>query len=374
MQMPQMDGVTLGAKIHEQPGYQKLPLVMLTSIGKPHISDPALSANFAAFLTKPIKQFQLHDVLIQVLVGQPIKVKPNGSLDKAFNPNLSQRVPLRILLAEDNVVNQQVALHLLQRMGYRADVASNGLEVLEALRRQAYDVVLMDVQMPEMDGLTATRHIHQEWSDNPELGNDSETLDSSGANPKSKRPRIIAMTANAMVEDREVCIKAGMDDYVSKPIRVEELSQALSKCQPERVSQQNATAPESHVSSKEEEQSPAIEVIDATAFQSLQEMIGQAEVVVQVIDSYLEETPKLLEAMSNAVAQGNAEGWQSAAHTIKSASATLGALVLAQLCQRMEAIEQANALEATAMVLRFKAEYAKVQTVLREKQDFLNSK
>ncbi|HEY9727841.1 MAG TPA: PAS domain S-box protein, partial [Chroococcales cyanobacterium] len=132
MQMPQMDGVTLGAKIHEQPGYQKLPLVMLTSIGKPHISDPALSANFAAFLTKPIKQFQLHDVLIQVLVGQPIKVKPNGSLDKAFNPNLSQRVPLRILLAEDNVVNQQVALHLLQRMGYRADVASNGLEVLEA--------------------------------------------------------------------------------------------------------------------------------------------------------------------------------------------------------------------------------------------------
>ncbi|HEY9604687.1 MAG TPA: PAS domain S-box protein [Allocoleopsis sp.] len=379
MQMPQMDGVTLGAKIHEQPGYQKLPLVMLTSIGKPHISDPALSANFAAFLTKPIKQFQLHDALIQVLVGQPIKVKPNVSLEKAFDSNLSQRVPLRILLAEDNVVNQQVALHLLQRMGYRADVASNGLEVLEALRRQSYDVVLMDVQMPEMDGLTATRLIHQEWPGHPDFGNGTTTQEGSGANPKSKRPRIIAMTANAMMEDRELCLKAGMDDYVSKPIRVEELSQALSKCQPQPVGQQNGTAPEngtaleSHIASEENQPSPATVAIDATAFQALQEMIGQEDVVVQVIDSYLEETPKLLEAMSNAVAQSKAEGWKSAAHTIKSASATLGALTLAQLCQRMEAIEQADVLEATAMVSRFKAEYARVQTALREKQQSLNS-
>jgi CheY-like chemotaxis protein len=347
---------------------------MLTSIGKPHISDPALSANFAAFLTKPIKQFQLHDALIQVLVGQPIKVKPNVSLEKAFDSNLSQRIPLRILLAEDNVVNQQVALHLLQRMGYRADVASNGLEVLEALRRQSYDVVLMDVQMPEMDGLTATRHIHQEWSDRPDFGTDSTTLDGSGANSQFKRPRIIAMTANAMLEDREACLKAGMDDYVSKPIRVEELSQALSKCQTQPVGQQNGTAPESHVSSEQEAPPPATIAIDATAFQALQEMIGQEDVVVQVIDSYLEETPKLLEAMSNAVTQSNAEGWKSAAHTIKSASATLGALVLAQLCQRMEAIEQANSMEATAMMSRFKSEYAKVETELRQKQNSLNSK
>jgi CheY-like chemotaxis protein len=117
---------------------------------------------------------------------------------------------LRILLAEDNVVNQKVALRILDKLGYRADIASNGLEALEALERQAYDVVLMDVQMPEMDGLDASRRIHERW-------------------PEDSRPRIIAMTANAMLEDREACFAAGMDDYVAKPVRPDELAEALSR-------------------------------------------------------------------------------------------------------------------------------------------------
>ena len=116
--------------------------------------------------------------------------------------------PLRILLAEDNAVNQKLALRLLQRMGYRADVASNGIEALESVARQPYDVVLMDVQMPEMDGLEATRRITAKW-------------------PPRERPRIVAMTANAMQGDREVCLAAGMDDYVTKPIRVDALVEAL---------------------------------------------------------------------------------------------------------------------------------------------------
>jgi CheY-like chemotaxis protein len=119
--------------------------------------------------------------------------------------------PLRILLAEDNVVNR-AGLRLLSKMGYRADVAGNGQEVLQALKRQPYDVVLMDVQMPEMDGLEATRRICQQWT------------------PR-ERPHIIAMTANAMQGDREMCLAAGMDDYLSKPIRVEELVKALSRVQ-----------------------------------------------------------------------------------------------------------------------------------------------
>jgi CheY-like chemotaxis protein len=127
-----------------------------------------------------------------------------------FDADMGKRSPLRILLAEDNAVNQKLALRLLDRMGYRADVAANGLETLEALRRQPYDVVLMDVQMPEMDGLEATRRIRQE-------------LD--------KQPRIIAMTASAMQEDRERCLAVGMDDFVSKPVRVDELVNALNKCQ-----------------------------------------------------------------------------------------------------------------------------------------------
>ncbi|MCP4544253.1 MAG: response regulator, partial [Chloroflexi bacterium] len=128
-----------------------------------------------------------------------------------FDPDMGKRFPLRILLVEDNAINQKLALHLLARMGYRADVAGNGLETLEALQRQPYDVILMDVQMPEMDGLEATRRIRHEVA------------------PKAQ-PRIVAMTASAMKEDKDACQAAGMDDYVSKPIRVEELVGALNKC------------------------------------------------------------------------------------------------------------------------------------------------
>ena len=127
-----------------------------------------------------------------------------------IDPQMAAHHPLRILLAEDNVVNQKLALRILQQMGYRADLASNGLEAIESVRRQIYDVVLMDVQMPEMDGLEASRRITAKW-------------------PAGQRPRIVAMTANAMQGDREQCLAAGMDDYVTKPIRVDALVAALSQ-------------------------------------------------------------------------------------------------------------------------------------------------
>src|SRR6185436_10083584 len=126
-----------------------------------------------------------------------------------IDPDMATRHPLRILLAEDNVVNQKLALRILQQMGYRADLASNGIEAVESVQRQIYDVVLMDVQMPEMDGLEATRQVAAKW-------------------PPDKRPRIVAMTANAMQGDREMCIAAGMDDYLTKPIRVDQLVETLT--------------------------------------------------------------------------------------------------------------------------------------------------
>ena len=163
---------------------------------------------FAAVLAKPLKQSQLYDTLMNLLGDTP-RVQAQAPAKPALDPQMAERHPLKILLAEDNLVNQKLALRLLQQMGYRADVAANGIEAIEAIERQRYDVVLMDVQMPEMDGLEASRRITAKWK-------------------VQERPRIVAMTANAMQGDREECLAAGMDDYVTKPIRVDELVRALS--------------------------------------------------------------------------------------------------------------------------------------------------
>jgi PAS domain S-box-containing protein len=210
MHMPDMDGVMLATEIRRERNAQVLPLVILTSVGRHEAGEKA--AEFVTFLTKPVKASQLYEVVVSILAEGP-RERGDAATPSQFDSSMGQRRPLRILLAEDNAVNQKLALRLLERLGYRADVVGNGLEVIESLQRQSYDVVLMDVQMPEMDGLEATRAICQE-------------------RPRQVRPRIIAMTANAMQEDREACLAAGMDDYVSKPIRVEELVGALGKCQP----------------------------------------------------------------------------------------------------------------------------------------------
>src|ERR1700736_6797001 len=202
MHMPGMDGATLAARIRE--GGHDLPLVLFSSLGHQEISEGL----FAARLGKPLRQSQLFDTLMTLLVqdAAPRHVAPPPK--PRIDAEMASRHALRILLAEDNVVNQKLALRLLQQMGYRADLASNGLEAIECVARQTYDVVLMDVQMPEMDGFEASRQITTRW-------------------PAGQRPRIIAMTANAMQGDRELCLAAGMDDYVSKPIRVDELVAAL---------------------------------------------------------------------------------------------------------------------------------------------------
>ncbi len=201
MHMPEMNGVELARRIREvQP---KLPLVLFSSLAGREIAAAQL---FSAYLTKPARQSQMFDTLVTVL-GDGIAVAPTAPAKPTIDSEMATRHPLRILLAEDNVVNQKLALRLLQQMGYRADLASNGIEAVESVERQTYDVILMDVQMPEMDGLEASRRIVGTWPD--------------------ARPRIIAMTANAMQGDREMCIAAGMDDYVTKPIRVDALVEAL---------------------------------------------------------------------------------------------------------------------------------------------------
>ena len=207
MHMPEMDGVELARHIRVlQP---ELPLVLFSSLGgREGVADADL---FSGYLTKPARQSHLFDTLVTIL-GDGGARDPSAPVQPSIDALMAERHPLRILLAEDNAVNQKLALRLLRQMGYRADLASNGIEAVEAIERQAYDAVLMDVQMPEMDGLDATRRIVASWPND--------------------RPHIIAMTANAMQGDREMCLAAGMDDYITKPIRVESLIEALYSVPP----------------------------------------------------------------------------------------------------------------------------------------------
>jgi PAS domain S-box-containing protein len=203
MDLPDQDGLSLGQALRRRGNVA--PLVLLTSVSYPHIRQKAEESGFSACLYKPLKPLDLHTVLVHQF-GGPVDEVGWGRPTSYLDPAIGSQYPLAILLAEDNVVNQKVALLLLDRLGYRADVAASGQEVLEALARQPYDVVLMDVHMPEMDGVEATRRIYAEGT---------------------AVPYIIAMTAAAMQEDRARCQEAGMHDFISKPIQVRELVDAL---------------------------------------------------------------------------------------------------------------------------------------------------
>jgi signal transduction histidine kinase/CheY-like chemotaxis protein len=209
MHMPELDGLMLTSEIRKLQDEKALPIILLTSLGRRELGADEL--HFSAYLTKPLKPSALYDALAGIFARNLISPKPDSATKTTMDKEMATQHPLRILLAEDNQVNQKLALRILEQMGYRADVASNGLEAIESIERQSYDVILMDVQMPEMDGLDATRNIR--------------TLEN------VTQPRIIAMTANAMEGDREMCLAAGMNDYVSKPIRVHELVEALLKAE-----------------------------------------------------------------------------------------------------------------------------------------------
>ena len=350
MQMPEMDGLMLATEIRRHRDARALPLVMLTSLGGREAARNAEveAVEFAAFLTKPIKPSQLFDALVGVFAGQLTRVhRREARTETLFDAQMGERLPLHILLAEDVVTNQKLALRLLERMGYRADVVANGLEALKALERQMYDVVLMDMQMPEMDGLEATRHIRREW-------------------PNEQGPRIIAMTANATERDREMCLAAGMDDYVSKPIRVEELVAALGRSRPlEKMDEADSGNGGAEVEAQPEA------VLDPAALENLLEMVGgEADFLVELIDTFLTDAPQLMADMRQAVEQGNAEGLRLAAHSLKSIGTDFGAKAFSDLCKELEAIGVGGVLDGAAeLVEQAEAEYEQVKAALEAVRD-----
>jgi CheY-like chemotaxis protein len=309
MQMHEADGFALAREIRRHRDADALPLLMLTSLGRLG-EDREAGGAFAGFLTKPIKSSQLYNAVAAVLGAETAGADgaPESGPDAGAGPS-----QLRVLLAEDNEVNRRLALRLLEKLGYRADVAANGLEALEALERRPYDVVLMDVEMPEMDGLEASRRIHGAWSGH-------------------ERPRIIAMTANAMPGDRDTCLAAGMDDYLSKPIQLEELGRALGRCTPRPSG-------------------------IAEALEQLHVTTGDRDFVVELVDTFLRDAPALLEALRGA----DAEQVHRAAHTLKSNAEVFGATRLTGLSRELERTPGG----AAHLVARIDEEYARVEAALR---------
>jgi PAS domain S-box-containing protein len=353
MQMPEMDGATLAEEIRRYRDARELPLVMLTSLGS--WGELRRGVEFAASLTKPIKPSQLYDTLMSVFGATPAGVQAPAPREGPVE-QLAERMPLRILVAEDNVVNQQLALLLLKKLGYRADVTANGLEALQALKREPYDVVLMDVQMPTMDGLEATRRIRQRWLE-------------------GQRPHVIAATANAMREEREACLAAGMDDYLSKPIRMEELAAALSRCRPRVAPRPSAAAREAGVGSQARpEREPlgqlgqprSAGVLHPPALERLMQTIGDDRgILAALIDTFLDEVPRLVDAARQGLQQGQADEVRRAAHTLKSNGATFGATHLSELSRELEALARSGTLEGTTDLLaRIEAEYESVRIAL----------
>jgi CheY-like chemotaxis protein len=263
------------------------------------------------------------------LRGRPVLALSSRSTPETpeiAGDRLAERLPLRILLAEDNSINQRVGLLLLERMGYQADVAGNGVEVLEALRRQPYDLVLMDLQMPGMDGLEATRRIRAEI-------------------PVERQPRIVALTANVLREQREACLTAGMDDFVQKPIVFADLRAALSRCGGlEPAGPEPATAPPPDAGS-----SP----LDSARLADLRRLgeVSGKPLVQALVDTYLAETPRRLERMREAVARADAADLTFAAHSLKGISAQIGVVRVAALSAEVERMAKEADLGGVGLLL-----------------------
>jgi len=339
LHMPEMSGADVASRLRSDLGDAAPKLLLLSSVGNREKS--IADGLFDAVLTKPVKQSQLYDMLASALgpdhdhtaSTSEVDIGPTGGM-------LGERMPLRVLVAEDIQVNQKLALRFLEGIGYRADVAGNGIEALEALDRQRYDVVFMDVQMPEMDGLAATREIHRRWG--------------------TSRPRIIAMTANAMQGDRELCLAAGMDDYVTKPLRRDDIEEALLRT---FVAHRDASGP------RGPETVPTTEPdLDQAVLADLEEQ-ADAQFVSELVETFLDESRDLIVQISDALRVGDLARLRRLAHSLKSSSASVGALALASRAEEIERLARDGALAPIApLATALDDHFARVERALVDRR------
>lgn len=307
MQMPEMDGLMLAKSIKELDGYKKMPLILLSSLG--HQENKEDKKTFSAQLSKPVRPSLLFETLLSLFANRPVVVRENQQFVSDIDQKMGTNHPLRILLADDNTVNQKVATRMLEKIGYRADLAANGIEVLQAIERQPYDLIFMDVQMPEMDGLEATRQIRR-------------------LIPAERMPKIIAMTAHALQGDRERFMAEGMDDYLSKPIQIAELIRAI----------QGTKSLDLDVKGQKISSETDVNHINWETLESYYQVMGDDTdaFLVELIQTFLPNAQKLIDDMNTALDRYDQSTFHRSAHTLKSSSASLGALYLSELARLLE--------------------------------------
>ncbi|MGK7900083.1 MAG: response regulator [Hormoscilla sp.] len=361
MQMPEMDGASLLLEIRKYRDPRTLPVVMLTDIA--HQSSEQMSV--AACLTKPIKPYGLYNSLMNIFAhsgfSKNIDEGTAASWQMPQLTDLARRHPLRILVAEDNAVSQKVLLRILEHLGYSADVVSNGFEVLSALYQKSYDLILMDIQMPEMDGLTATKYICRQWQ-------------------IPSRPRIVAMTAGAMPNDRLKCLEAGMEDYITKPIKVEALQSALKRCFQEVPTPSESQTESRHEAVQQPEaiaQSDIAELLDLKVIAQLAEQMQidrNSGLLYEIIDDMIDNTPQMFLDMRTAIASGDSRTLQRLAHNLKSNCRTFGIVSMIDLSLSLEEKATSGSPESNKQIVdRLEAEFVGVQQFWQESKWGLNS-
>ncbi len=312
-QMPVMDGISLAAELRKLDKGRFLPIIILTSIGRKEEAREYGDLNISAFISKPIKHVQLYENLVSVLNGNIKSVTLKRKKESKVNYFLREKYPLKILLAEDNAVNQKVALRIFERLGYRADVAADGLEAVDAAKKIKYDIIFMDILMPEMDGYEAAKTIRSQA--------DEDNL-----------PKIIAMTANAMEGDRDISISAGMDDYISKPIRFEDLA-LLIESWGEKINIEKDSKL-SMIENKKE----VFKFINENKIEFVHEINSNEDLAffLELIDIFIRDLPKSFNGILSSLENKDFKQLGFNSHKLKGSCLTLGIDRLVGVCTKLE--------------------------------------
>jgi CheY-like chemotaxis protein/HPt (histidine-containing phosphotransfer) domain-containing protein len=336
LQLPSMDGLTLAEKIRALPRGCSLPLMLLSSVRLRGDDPRPQNTNISIFVHKPIRPAQLLDAVYRAMSVQ-LQREKRAPVSQSIDSSFALRYPMRLLLADDNPINLKVGLSVLSKLGYRADSAHNGIEVLKALERKPYDIVLMDVQMPEMDGFEATRAIRERW-------------------PENKRPRIIAMTGNALLGDREKCLNAGMDDYVSKPVHIAELQDALERWAARLAKRGDTSFFVQHGITNN--------LVDHSIIDELRGMDAEgSDMLTELIDLFLEHAPQRIAQIQQFIADPQKMSFH--AHALKSMSVSLGAVRIAELCDKIaEMADSGNEAIAARLAQELERTFARTQAEL----------